>query len=103
MLDMKPLTLHEYLSRPESESMSAFARRLGVNPDQVRQWRNRTEGRQPSAENSAAIEKATEGLVTCETLRPDLAWHRIKDKAWPWHRAGRPALDVTAEAVGVTA
>lgn len=89
------MTLHEYLSREGAESMSAFARTLGVHPDQVRQWRNKTGDRRPSAENSAAIEEATDGLVTCEVLRPDLVWHRVKDKSWPWHPAGRPVLDVT--------
>jgi transposase-like protein len=92
---MKPMTLHEYLSRPNAESMAAFARALGVNADQVRQWRNLTDNRRPSPENCAAIEEATGGLVSCEALRPDMAWRRLKDKAWPWHPDGRPVLDVT--------
>lgn len=42
----------------------------------------------------AAIEQATHGRVTCEELRPDIAWHRIKDKSWPWHPKGKPLVDV---------
>lgn len=42
-----------------------------------------------------AIERATEGRVTCEELRPDIRWHRIPDPAWP-HAEGRPAIDVAA-------
>ena len=33
-------------------------------------------------------------VVKCEQLRPDLDWVRIADKRWPWHRKGRPVLDV---------
>ena len=38
------------------------------------------------------IERATDGAVTVEEMRPDVAWVRIKDKAWP-HPKGRPAVD----------
>lgn len=50
-------------------------------------------GRVPS-EHSPQVERLTDGAVPCELLRPDLLWHRVKDKAWPWHRSGRPTLDV---------
>ena len=91
------MNLDQYLSRPDAESMSAFARTLGLNPDQVRQWRHAQDGRRPSPENCAAIEAATSGAVTCEELRTDKAWERIPDKAWPWHKKGRPVIDVTKE------
>lgn len=50
--------------------------------------------RQVPPEHCAALERATGGQVTCDELRPDLAWARIRDRAWPWHPAGRPALNV---------
>lgn len=39
------------------------------------------------------IERATEGRVTCEDLRPDKRWQRVPDATWP-HPAGRPCIDV---------
>jgi DNA-binding transcriptional regulator YdaS (Cro superfamily) len=78
--------------------MASFARRLGLNADQVRQWRHGQDDRRPSPGNCAAIERATGGLVTCEELRPGDNWHRIADAGWRWHRKGRPALDVTKAA-----
>ena len=41
------------------------------------------------------IESATGGLVTCETLRPDVHWVRVPDATWP-HPEGRPCIDVAA-------
>lgn len=75
--------------------MAEFSRRLGLNADQVRQWRHRQDGRRPSPANSAEVERVTGGLVTCEELRTDIAWHRVPDKTWPWHPKGRPTFDVT--------
>lgn len=46
-------------------------------------------------ERCPSIERATNGQVSCEELRRDVAWHRVPDKAWPWHRRGRPTIDVT--------
>ena len=46
-------------------------------------------------ELAGLIERATEGAVPCEELRPDLAWHRVPDPDWP-HPQGRPCIDVAA-------
>lgn len=72
------MDLNSYLSRPGAPSATGLARTLGLNPDQVRQWRHRHNGRQPAPENCVAIERATEGAVTRRDLRPD-DWHLI----WP--------------------
>lgn len=88
------MNLDEYLSRQGAESMAAFARSLGLNADQVRQWRHGHDDRRPSPENCALIESATEGAVTCEELQPGLRWLRVPDKKWPWHKGGRPVLNV---------
>lgn len=42
-----------------------------------------------------AIERATQGAVTVEQLRPDVRWVRVPDPNWP-HPAGRPCIDVAA-------
>lgn len=88
------MTLDEYLSRDGSVSMAEFARAIGVNQDQVRQWRHETDGRRPSHTSAALIERGTDGAVTCEELRPDLVWTRIKDKSYGFHPKGRPLLEV---------
>jgi DNA-binding transcriptional regulator YdaS (Cro superfamily) len=89
------MNLNTYLSRPGAESTTELAAAMGVNPDQIRQWRYAHGGRLPSPERCADIERATEGMVTCEELRPGDRWTRIKDASWPWHPKGRPVLEIT--------
>lgn len=72
------MDLHAYLSRDGATPATDLAKRLNVNPDQLRQWRHRYAGRQPSPESCVLIEQITEGVVTRQDLRPD-DWHRI----WP--------------------
>lgn len=93
------MNLDQYLSRPDAPSVVAFAAAIGdrLHSDQVRAWRYGHGGRKPAPHNCAAIERASEGLVTCEELRPDLSWHRVRDKSWP-HKDGRPCLDVAKAA-----
>lgn len=73
---------------------TAIARMIGVRPPSVVEWRAR--GIPP--DRCPAIERETAGRYPCEQLRPDVAWHRVPDPAWPWHTAGRPLIDVTAAA-----
>jgi DNA-binding transcriptional regulator YdaS (Cro superfamily) len=58
--------------------MAAFARRLGFNADQVRQWRAIHDGRRPSPLNCVQIERATDRAVMRWDLRPK-DWHLV----WP--------------------
>ena len=74
-----------------------LAKAVNCNYDQIRHWRHWYEGRRPGPEKCAAVEKATNGAVTCEELRPDLTWHRVPDRSWPGKR-GRPMHDVSREA-----
>ena len=67
----------------------AVASMTGVAPPSVTAWRKRG----IPADRCPAIERATSGAVTCETLRPDVAWARIPDASWP-HPLGRPVIDV---------
>ena len=51
-------------------SLAELARRIGVTKAAVWQWENETK---VPAERCIDIERATEGAVRCEALRPDLA------------------------------
>lgn len=77
-------------------SQAALAGLMDISQPTVSEWV--TGDRPVPAERCPAIERATDGAVTCDELRPDVAWTRVRDKAWPWHPAGRPAIDVTRTA-----
>jgi DNA-binding transcriptional regulator YdaS (Cro superfamily) len=91
------------MSTPERLALDLAAALLGGQAgvsktcgykDRRNVWPWFSEGRPVPAEACAAIERATDGAVKCEQLRPDLDWVRIADRRWPWHRKGRPVLDV---------
>jgi DNA-binding transcriptional regulator YdaS (Cro superfamily) len=56
-------------------SPAALAAAIGVSPQVVTNWRARE--RVP-AEYCPAIEKATKGAVTCESLRHDVDWAYLR-------------------------
>ena len=56
-------------------SQAALAERLGLWQTAISGWRAR--GRVP-AEHCPSIERATDGLVTCEQLRDDVEWSVIR-------------------------
>lgn len=69
------MNLHTYLSSID-ESAAAFAKRIGVAPAIVSQWKL---GIRPvPISRCVFVEAATNGLVTRQDLRPD-DWHLI----WP--------------------
>ena len=55
---------------------SAMARLLGVKPPSVNEWIKG--GRPVPAARCPAIEKATQGAVRCEDLRPDVDWAYLR-------------------------
>ncbi len=59
---------------------------VGLSVPTVHGWKSIPERHCP------AIERATNGLFTCEAMRPNSPWRRIPDKAWP-NPKGRPVLD----------
>jgi DNA-binding transcriptional regulator YdaS (Cro superfamily) len=71
---------------------TAVARMLGIKAPSVIGWNGR-----PPPDRCPAIERATDGRVTCEELRPDVRWQRVPDATWP-HVGGRPCIDVAAPA-----
>jgi len=64
-----PMLLAEYLA-DNGISQSELARRVGVSQGMVWQWLNGR--RRIAAEKVLVIERATDGLVTRQELRPDL-------------------------------
>lgn len=58
-------------------------------------WQCATGERKLPLDRCPAIERATQGKVLCEQLRPDITWHRVPDPSWP-HADGRPCIDVAA-------
>lgn len=85
------MRLSEFLHARGSQSV--LAEQVGCAPQLVWQWARGVRDVPPS--RCAAIERATEGRVSCEELRPDVRWQRVPDAAWP-HPAGRPCIDVAA-------
>lgn len=73
------MTLNEYLGAGGSLTVSQLRERIGALSDaQIRQWQHGYGDRKPSPANCVAIERATEGVVTRQDLRPD-DWRDI----WP--------------------
>lgn len=71
-------------------SQKALAALLNVTKSAVSQWRD--EGRRVPAEHCPLIERATNGEVRCEDLRPDVAWDVLRMQAGE--------IDATAPAEG---
>lgn len=73
------MNLDTYLST--TESAASLARKLGISPVLISQWRN---GVRPiPAERCPEIERITEGLITCEELRPDVSWSVLRGEPPP--------------------
>lgn len=69
------MKLDQYLSENKIVARQ-FASALGVPPPLVSQWR--TNERRVPAERCPDIERETNGLVTCEELRPDVDWAYLR-------------------------
>lgn len=65
------MNLDEYLSA-DGRTAKQLAEDIQVPPPLISQWR--TKAREVPAERCPAIERATNGVVTCEELRPDIDW-----------------------------
>ena len=76
------MKLNDYLE--SNESGAQLARRLGITPVLISQWR--TKSRPVPVDKAVAIEQATKGAVTRKDLRPD-DWHLI----WPELQTGDAA------------
>lgn len=79
------MDLPTYLSA-SGMTQKDLARQLEVTPAMIWQWAN--DHRRVSAEQAIAIERATDGAVTCEELRPDVDWAYLRGSR---KRRGRAA------------
>ena len=77
------MNLKDFLKKPDAMTAAALARLIGVQDQQVRQWQHGYNDRKPSPENCVAIERATNGEVTRQELRPDDYWLIWPDLAAP--------------------
>lgn len=80
-------------------NQARLAKLLGLPPSLLSAWaaEDPDKRRPVPLDRGPAIERATDGVVTCEELRPDEPWRRIPDKNWP-NPKGRPVLDFAAAA-----
>lgn len=77
---VSPVNLNTYLTTVETAV--ALARKLGINPALISQWR--TGVRPIPVERCAAIEEATGGAVSRRDLRPDdwaAIWPELRTRA----------------------
>jgi hypothetical protein len=91
------MNLLDWLSQKRGRQ-AALAGELGIRPPTVSDWA--AGDKRVALDRCPAIERATQGAVTVEVLRPDAAWSRIPDPSWP-HPAGRPVIDVARPVVAV--
>lgn len=75
-------------------AQAELARALGIPQSLPSSWAaDDAKKRRPvPLEHCPRIERATDGAVTCEELRPQEPWRRIPDACWP-NPNGRPVLD----------
>lgn len=71
------MDLSIFLSKPGAAVKLAKA--ISVAPSLISQWKNGV--RPVPAERCPDIEKATEGVVRCEDLRPDVDWAFVRNSA----------------------
>ena len=90
------MDLKTYIASQPRGAGSDLAAKIDAPRVLLTQWTVGDAPRAVPVDRCADIERATEGAVTCEEMRPDVRWHRVKDKAWPWHAKGRPLLEVAA-------
>ena len=71
------MDLKTYIEQADGRGMNLLlARSVGVSPVIISQWK--TGARQVPAERCPDIEKATQGAVRCEDLRPDVDWAYLR-------------------------
>lgn len=73
------MNLRTYFASPGALTVAEIKERIGVKSDaQIRQWQHGYSDRIPNPEYALAIERATDGKVTRQELRPNDFW-----KIWP--------------------
>lgn len=70
------MNLNTYLENQPKGTSAKLARTIGVNQVMIGQWRYGI--KRVPAERCPALERATEGAVRCEDLRPDVDWAYLR-------------------------
>lgn len=96
------MQLRTYVQNLPRGTMGEFAAKAGVLRVLLSQWTADEDARKVPVDRCPDIERASDGAVTCEEMRPDARWHRIADAGWPWHPEGRPLLEVAKAATSTT-
>lgn len=78
------MKLKAYIDQQRGRSIR-LGHAIGAPAVLISQWANRK--RSIPAERCPEIEKATEGIVTCEDLRPDVDWSYLRGTAKPTQSA----------------
>lgn len=92
---MQRMNLKPYINSLDPEGRATLAGKCDTS---VGHLNNVMYGYKPCGpELAVLLERATAGAVTCEEMRPDVRWHRVRDRKWP-NPAGRPLIDVSAAA-----
>lgn len=68
------MQLRAYINR-ERGALTRLARRTGIHVQTLWQWAEQYQGRQVPLDRCVTLELGTDGEVTCEELRPDMAWY----------------------------
>jgi DNA-binding transcriptional regulator YdaS (Cro superfamily) len=88
------MDLKTYVQELPRGTMGEFAEKARVLRVLLSQWTADENPRQVPVDRCPDIERASDGVVTCEEMRPDVRWHRVADVDWVWHPEGRPLLEV---------
>lgn len=73
------MKLKTYLSTLERGGVSSLAKELGISPSYLSQLAS---GAAPISHSRCIdIEKATNGAIRCEDLRPDVDWAYLRNSA----------------------
>ena len=85
--------VRQFIADFYDNNQTAAAAALGVNQSTVSEWLRCV---RPVPHGSAAdIERLSGGRIQATKVREDGRWTRTKELHWPWHKDGRPVLDVT--------
>lgn len=82
------MKLQEFLEKEGRGASVTLARKINVPPVLITQWKKGVQ-RVP-ADKCLLIEAATNGVVRCEELRPDISWFVIRGQNLNNHSRRRP-------------
>lgn len=70
------MKLRDYIRQLSGDELQKFAARCETTVGQIRQVSN---GRRPGEKLAVNIDRETGGVVSCESLRPDVDWAYLRN------------------------